>query len=307
MTKKKIAYLGPEGTFTEQALRSQEDLSKHEFISCKKFTDVLAATSKGEADYGFVAIENAIEGAVNITLDLLAFEHDLYICREVELNVDLNLVSQRGLSLDDIEMVFSHPVALAQCRNFLNSKLNHAESMAANSTAAAAEIAARKNNKAALATSLAAQRYNLDILEANVQDHPDNKTRFVLLSKDHIPPATGHDKSSVVLTQHTDGPGSLISILQEFAARNINLSSLTSRPVKTSLGDYCFIVDFQGHISDNVVADCLKVIKARHADVKFLGSYASCSISKKSKNQSDDNMKSANMWLENIQAQVALS
>ena len=146
---------------------------------------------------------------------------------------------------------------------------------AANSTAEAAEHVARDadGHSAAIAPARSAEVYSLAILAADIEDHPENKTRFVAVARDGVPAPSGHDKTSIVVFQRADVPGSLLAILQEFAARSINLTKLESRPTKVSLGDYCFIIDLDGHIDDELVADALRAIHAKQAQVKFLGSY----------------------------------
>ena len=270
---RRIAYLGPTGTFTEQALRSQPDLVTDELVPLPKFFDVLAATAEGETDLGFVAIENAIEGTVNVTLDALAFDHELLIQREVVLDIHLNLMARPGTTLADVTTVSSHPVANAQCRKFLQKELPDVEVTPANSTAEAARLAVEIEGGAAIGPALAAEQYGLDLLARDIADHAGNQTRFVLVGPAGVPSPSGHDKTTVVLTQREDKPGSLVAILQEFSARNINLSKLSSRPVKTALGQYCFIIDLDGHIADDVTAEALRNVRAKYADVKFLGSY----------------------------------
>ena len=302
----RIAYLGPAGTFTEQALVSQSDLSSAELVPLPKFVDVLDATSDGRCPIsGFVAIENAIEGTVNITLDALAFDHDLLIQREVVLDIQLNLMARPGTRREDVAAVFSHPVANAQCRGFLNKELPEAEVKAANSTSEAAVMAADDPTIAALAPRLAAEKYGLDLLATDVADHPGNQTRFVLVAPSGVPARSGHDKTTVVLTQRHDHPGSLVAILQEFAARSINLSRLSSRPVKTALGSYCFIVDIDGHIDDELLADCLRSIRAKSADIKFLGSYpADGKGSTETRHEVTTAWAEADQWLASIRAQI---
>jgi prephenate dehydratase len=178
-----------------------------------------------------------------------------------------------GTTMNDITFVSSHPVASAQCRKFLHKELPDVPVRAANATAEAAAQAAEEPGLAAIGPALAAENYGLDILATDIADHVGNQTRFVLVGREGVPAPTGHDKTTVVLTQREDRPGSLVAILQQFAARSISLSRLSSRPVKQGLGNYCFIVDFEGHIADELTADCLRSIFAKHADVKFLGSY----------------------------------
>jgi prephenate dehydratase len=300
-----IAYLGPAGTFTEQALRTQQDLLGEHKVPMRTFVDVLHATRAGEVDMGFVAIENAIEGTVNVTLDTLAFDTDLLVQREIVLDIKMQLMAQPGTKLSDVKVVASHPVANAQCRVFLRRELPDANVEPANSTADAARIAAETPGVAALGPELAGSQYGLATIASDVADHPGNQTRFLVVARSGIPAPSGHDKTSVVLTQRHDHPGSLVAILQEFAARNINLSKLTSRPAKKTLGDYCFIVDLEGHIANDVVADCLKNIRAKHADVKFLGSYPAAGRgSDENRFRSTEAWNEASAWMDSLLGQI---
>lgn len=272
---RRVAFLGPEGTFTEQALLSQPDLAAQELVAMGTFAEVLAAVDAGEADLGFVGIENSIEGTVNVTIDALALEHDLLIQREVVLGIQLNLMAPPGVALGDIERVLTFPVAAGQCRAWLARELPGVEVVAANSNAEAARLVGVEHDgrSAAVAPALAAKIYGLDVLANDIEDHPENSTRFVLVGRGPVPPPTGHDKTTIVVFQRTDRAGSLLAILQEFAARSINLVKLESRPTKKALGDYCFIIDLEGHLADELVADCLRDVRSKVADIKFLGSY----------------------------------
>jgi len=271
----RIAFLGPPGTFTEQALLSEPDLASAKLVPEPSISDVLAVTEAGEVDLGFVAIENAIEGTVNASIDALAFEHDLLIQREVVIPVHQNLLARPGTTLADIKAVLSIPVATAQVRRWLGANLPGIEERAANSTAEAARVVGEGNHPgtAAIAPAVAAEIYGLDIIASAIEDHPENETRFVVVAREGIPAPTGHDKTTIVCFQQADRPGSLLAILQEFAARAINLTKIESRPTKQGLGDYCFAIDFEGHVADELVADCLRDLRAKVADVKFLGSY----------------------------------
>jgi prephenate dehydratase len=271
----RIGYLGPAGTFTEQALFTQPDLARAELVPIGSIPDVLLATASGDIDVGFVAIENAIEGSVNITLDMLAFEIDLLIQREVVIPVDLCLMVRPGVKMNDIKVVMSFPHATAQCRQFLKDRLPGVQTQATNSTADAARIIAEAGdeNTAAIGTARAAETYGLEVLTHEIEDHPENATRFVVVARDGVPAPTGHDKTSIVVFQRADAPGTLLGILHEFAARSINLTKLESRPTKKALGDYCFLIDLEGHLSDEIVADALRDLKVKQGDVKFLGSY----------------------------------
>jgi prephenate dehydratase len=271
-----VGFLGPFGTFTEQALRTQPDLVVGELVAYRTMPDVLDAVEAGEIDLGFVAIENSIEGTVNLTQDELVFRHDLLIQREVVLDIEHCLCALPGTALGDVKAVLSIPVATAQCHEFLRRDLHHAELRAANSTAEAARTIAEERlvGVAAIAPRAAAERYGLEVVVADIGDHAGNQTRFVLVARDGIPAATGHDRTALVIYQRADEPGSLISILQEFAARRINLSNLLSRPTKNGgLGDYCFVVYAEGHIADELVADAVRALHAKQGGVKFLGSY----------------------------------
>lgn len=274
---RRVALLGPAGTFTDEALRTQADLAAVEGTTLPTIGDVLAAVVEGQADVGFVPIENAIEGTVHLTSDSLVFDVDLLIQREVVLDVHLHLMARPGTGLGDVRRVLSMPVAAAQCRRFLAGSLPGVEVVDTNSTAEAARLvgASERPGDAAIAPRPAAALYGLEVLASSVEDHPDNQTRFVVVARAGVPAPTGHDKTSIVCFQGDDHPGSLHAILSEFAARDINLTKLESRPTKRQLGRYCFLIDLEGHIADEVVADCLRVLHAELADVKFLGSYPS--------------------------------
>jgi prephenate dehydratase len=303
-----VAYFGPAGTFTEEALLTQPDLAAADRTPFTPVPEVIAAVERGDADGGVVPIENMIEGSVSVTLDTLAFDSDLLIQREIDLPVSLDLCARPGVGLGDIRTVVSFPHALAQCRGYLANKLPGAEGRASNSTSdAAREVAkSKRTDLAAICNALAAEIYGLHVLATEVEDHPENQTRFVLVGRG-VPAPTGHDKTSIVCFQRADRPGSLLSILQEFAARAINLTKMESRPTKRGLGDYCFFMDFDGHISDEVVADALRNLAAKQAEVKFLGSYpvagpAEAGVARRK--AAGKAWKSAAAWVETLRAQV---
>jgi len=275
-----IAFFGPAGTFTEEALFTQPDFAESDVVPLPTLAEVLDAVCGGRAELGFVPIENSIEGTVNATVDSLVFEVDLLIQREVVLDVHMQLMAPPGTGLGHVLRVLSFPHAAAQCRRFLAEKLPGAEVVPTNSTAEAARLVGeeRRRDSAALAPLLAARLYELEVLASDVEDHPDNQTRFVALARTGIPEPSGHDKTSIVCFQREDRPGSLHAILSEFSARGINLTKLESRPTKRGLGEYCFLIDMQGHIADEVVADCLRVLHAEQAGVKFLGSYPAAGV-----------------------------
>lgn len=303
----RIGFLGPPGTFTEEALLTQADLAGEELVPMRSMPEVLAAAQTGAVDMGFVAMENSIEGTVNMTLDALIFDTSLLIRREVLLPVSLSLLAPPGTSLADITTVVSIPHATAQCRAWLTANLPAAELAAANSTAEAVRLVGetRPPGTAAVGTALAAKLYGLDVLAADVGDHDDNVTRFVLVAPQGVPAPTGHDKTSIVCFQDADRPGSLHAILGQFSARNINLTKLESRPTKQSLGEYCFVIDLEGHVADEVVADCLRDLHAQLPSVKFLGSYPAAGDDGPAlRRDASAAWKAADEWLASLRGQI---
>ena len=304
----RVGFLGPFGTFTEQALLTQPDLAASELVPYPTMADVLRATETGEVDLGFVAIENSIEGTVNVTSDTLAFDVDVLIQREVVIPIQQHLMAVPGATIAGIAEVVSLPHATAQARNFLHQELPGVRTRAANSTAEAARLVADAADPsvAAIGNDLAAGLYGLEILAADIEDHPENQTRFVAVKPHVVPAPTGHDKTSIVVAQRHDRPGSLVAILQEFAARRINLTKLESRPTKKGLGDYCFLLDLEGHVADDVVADCLKALRTKHGDVKFLGSYPTAIADGDAlRLDVDEAAQAADDWLVEIRTRIA--
>ncbi len=307
MTPERIAYLGPAGTFTEQALLTQTDLAGLEHVSLPTIQEVLEATDAGAVDVGFAAIENSIEGAVNATLDALAFELDLLIQREVIHPVEMCLLARNDTAIEQIERVVSFPHAAAQCHHYLAKTFGQVEIVAANSTADAARELSENGNgaTAVIGTELAATTYGLQLLARHIEDHPENHTRFVAVAREGIPAPTGHDKTSIVTFQRADRPGSLVNILQEFSARSINLTHLQSRPTKRELGDYCFFIELEGHVADERVADCLKNVQAKQALVRFLGSYpAAGEQAETTRGEANEAWGDAERWIDEIRARI---
>ncbi|HLG68609.1 MAG TPA: prephenate dehydratase [Acidimicrobiales bacterium] len=302
-----VAYLGPEGTFTEEAVLSQPDYAAAALLPLPQITDVLDAVTGGRADVGVVPIENAIEGSVNAALDGLVFDHDLLIQREMVVDVHLHLMAPRGCRLADVRRVVSIPVALAQCQKFLQAKLPGADQLASTSTAEAARLLGEhpEPGTAAIAPRLAADLYGLSILAEDVEDHPENQTRFVSVAARGIPAPTGHDRTSIVCFQSDDRPGSLHGILGQFAARDINLTKVESRPTKQALGEYCFVIDLEGHLADEVVFDCLRDLHAELAALKFLGSYPAAGAQGPARRRAaDDAWRAADEWLDGLRSQI---
>ena len=306
-TRPRVGFLGPEGTFSEQAMLRVPELAEGEAVPFTLMTDVLFAVEDGRIDLGVVPVENAIEGTVNAIVDAMAFDVDVLVQREIVEPVSLNLVARPGTELTAIERVHAIPVASAQCRRWLREHLPSVQFLAANSNAEAAQLVASGDDAAAaaIANPRAAQVYGLEVLASEIEDHPENQTRFVVVARSGVPAPTGHDKTSIVVFQRADRPGSLLAILQELAARSINLSLLLSRPTKTSLGDYCFLLDLDGHVSDPVVADCLRTLKATQAEVKFLGSYpAGGPAGPSTRAEVEEHFAAAEQWLSAIRDQI---
>ena len=306
LSTRTIGYLGPTGTFTEQAIYTQPDLAAMEHHPIGSIVEVLRATERNDVDLGFVAIENMIEGSVNATIDTLAFDTELLIQREVIINVNLNLLVQPGVELDEIKHVRSYPVAYAQCRRFLAEELPSAQLEATNSTADAARELSESDDRdvAAIAPQRSAEVYGLEVLAEDIEDHPENQTRFVLVGRDGITPPSGHDKTSILVYQRADAPGSLVGILQEFAARSINLTNLQSRPTKSGLGDYCFLMDCEGHVTDEVVGDALRNLRMKTENVKFLGSYPSAYGAEDVQDDNRAGVAEAEAWLDDLRGRV---
>lgn len=307
---RRVGFLGPHGTFAEQALLTQADLAEMDLVAFPTVPDILAAVEGGEVLAGFVPIENSLEGSVNVTVDSLAFTVELLIQREVVLDVQLDLMAPPGRSMAEVRRVLSHPHGLAECRAWVMRELPGAVEAATSSTAEAARLVAEDTDgdSAAVANPLAGKLYGLSTLASNVADHPENQTRFVLVARAGVPTPTGHDKTSIVVFQREDAPGSLLSILQEFAARRINLSKLESRPTKQGLGSYCFLIDLDGHVADAVVADALRELYVKQGGVKFMGSYpAAGEGSTDLRREATEALAQAEAWLAAMRGQVGAS
>lgn len=303
----RIAYLGPAGTFTEAALLGGLPSSPAELVPSPTIEAVLGAVASGEVDKGFVAIENSIEGTVNATLDALVFGPPLLIQHEVATPIRMQLIGLAGAEPAGIKRVLSFPHALGQCRGWLGRELPGAELVAANSTAEAVETVARLGDPAvaAVGPARAAELNSLAIVAPDVEDHPENSTRFVLLATDGIPPPSGHDKTTIVCFQGDDHPGSLHSILGQFSARAINLTKLESRPTKRRMGDYCFVIDLEGHIDDEVIADCLRDLHAQLPEVRFLGSYPAAGEQGETRRRdAEQSWRNADAWVRELKAKV---
>jgi prephenate dehydratase len=273
----RVGYLGPAGTYSEEALRASAPEGVEE-VPYPTIYDTVIAVQEGEVDRGVVPIENALEGAVAVTLDTLALDAlDVRIVAEVVHPIHHCVVAARELDLADVKRVVSHPQATAQCRRFVRERLGAAERVVAPSTAdAVLSVCGSTEAEVALGSRLAAELYGCRILAADVEDHPDNATRFVWLARaSDAGDEGGGGKTSLVFWGGGDqSPGWLVHALREFSDRGVNLTRIESRPRRTSLGHYMFFVDLEGGTGDPRVADALAALSSQVEELRVLGSYA---------------------------------
>ncbi len=272
----RYAYLGPAGTFTEQALRALPAARGAHGEPYIGVAAALEAVRVGDADGAVVPLENSVEGSVSVTLDELATGEPLVITREVTVPVELALLSRPGRDLYAVRTVATHPHAAAQCRSWLARHLPDVEVVPLGSTAQAAQLVGGPDAiyDAAIAAPIAAEHYRLSVLASRIGDNPDAITRFVLVSRPGaLPPRTGADKTTLVAFIRDDHPGALLEVLDQFALRGVNLTRIESRPTGSALGRYCFSIDCEGHIAEARVGEALMGLRRVCADIRFLGSY----------------------------------
>ncbi len=268
----KIGYLGPAGTFSEQAALTYARDHSGELTAYRDIPDLIMAVQNGILDKAVVPVENVLEGTVNVTVDFLVHEDDLRISGEIIIPIHQCLLSAPGTAVKDIQGIVSHPQALAQCRHFLHTHFNGVPVHSATSTAAGAQEVKNSNVPlAAIANKRAAEVFELNILMENIEDHPNNCTRFIVLSRDEACP-TGKDKTSIVFSVNNE-PGSLLQALSTFSYHGINLTKIESRPMRTQLGQYLFFVDFEGHVQDSGPSLAIRSLKKISNYFKYLGSY----------------------------------
>ena len=270
---KTIAYLGPPGTFTEEAALLYDKTAQLIPSNSILAVAVAVVTGMSGVEEGVVPIENSIEGSVTDTLDLLIHESGVLIRKELVLLIEHHLLVKPGTEASEVKVLFSHPQALGQCRRFMEQNFPEVTVAAALSTAAAVEeMMASPHPAAAIGTRRAAELYGAETLAKGIQDQASNVTRFVVLAKEDHPP-TGFDKTSLCFSFAEDRPGVLCEVLQEFAQRNINLAKVESRPSKESLGKYIFLIDLEGHHDDPPVSEALQQVRERISLFKVFGSY----------------------------------
>ena len=280
----RIAFLGPQGTFSEEAAEIYRSTSgcTHELVQCTSNAEVIRAVAEGRADEGVVAIENSIEGPVSVTLDMLAFDVALHIKGEILVPIVQNLLVRyetaeggTGAGARAVTKILSHPQAVGQCTAFLNRYFPNVPVQYASSTALAAQMVADSGEHwAAIASARAATQCGLAVLLPSIQDKDNNVTRFVVLSRDRDGANTGKCKTSIVFaTEHV--PGSLYRALGVLNLWDLNLTKIESRPAKNQLGNYIFFVDIEGHREDESIRDALTMLKKKTFYFKMLGSYPS--------------------------------
>jgi prephenate dehydratase len=277
MGRLRVAYLGPPGTFSEDALRAAIGDQEVEAIPAASVYDAIMALREGAADRALVPFENSIEGAVTATLDTLAFDADgLTLVGEYDLPIQHCLIAREELPLERIEVVLSHPQASAQCARFIRENLPQAEVRASPSTAEAVRTVAESSQPwAALGAESAARLYGASVLRHGVEDEPDNITRFVWIAREGTSPSgDGRWRTSLVFSElGEDHPGALVEALQEFSSRHVNLTRIESRPLRRGLGRYQFFLDIEGASKEEPLASAIEALRSKAETVRVLGSW----------------------------------
>lgn len=270
----RIAFLGPEGTFSEEAALAQAERDGGTLVPFSSIPALVSAVETGLADAAMLPIENSLEGSVSATVDLLIHETTLKIRSELILPVRHFLTVVPGTTLSDIKVLSSHPQGLGQSRRFIDRCLPGVQQEAALSTAAAVAnvIEQGDRSRAGIGTQRAAELYGAEILARDIQDNDNNVTRFVVLANEDAEP-TGRDKTSICFSIKANVPGALFEVLEDFASKNIQMTKLESRPMKTMIGAYYFLVDFEGHRATPKIAEMLENLNQKCAMVKVFGSY----------------------------------
>lgn len=264
----RIGYLGPEGTFSQQAVHKHFGHSAHG-LPLSSVEEVFDEVAAGIADFGVVPVENSGQGTIQSTLDLF-LTSPLKICGEVELRVHQYLLSRSGRS-EDIERVYSHGLSLAQCKNWLRHNLPQVEKLAVASNAEGARRARGADDAGAIAGETAAHVYGLKVVAGPIEDRSDNTTRFLVIGRASFPPS-GHDRTSLMVSIH-DQPGALFKILEPLARRGVSMGRIESRPAHGALWQYAFFIDVEGHVDEAPLRDALAEIDGFAGDVRVLGSY----------------------------------
>jgi chorismate mutase/prephenate dehydratase len=268
--KKRVAYLGPPGTFSEQAANQYFSEAEAEFIITQNITDIFRKVINDEAEFGVVPVENSTSGSITLTLDLL-LENNLNVLGEIIIRIQHNLIAMNNIPLSEVKILLSHEQPLAQCRKFIEKNLPQVEIIETKSTSLAIEMLPDYENAVAIGTELAAELYSRTIIAKGIEDNQNNFTRFFIISHEKSD-ATGSDKTSIVFSvRHV--PGALLTALKCFSSRNINLTKLESRPARLTPWEYYFYTDFEGHVTEPRIQEALDDLKNSTLYIKVLGSY----------------------------------
>lgn len=305
--KPTYAFLGPVGTFTELALAQVKEAKGAKQLPVSTVNEAIEAVVSGKAKRAIVPVENSIEGGVSATLDALANTTSIRIYGEYLVPVTFNLVAKPGTKLSDVKIVSTHPIAYAQCLGWLQENLPKHSHLPSTSTAqAAAELLSKEPiADAAIAAKSITEHYKLTVLAKNIGDNKNAQTRFIEIGLSAKPTKrSGKDKTSVIVELPEDRPGALLEMLEQFAARGVNLSRIESRPIGDQLGRYRFNIDAQGHIDDDAMAEALMGLHRFSPKVTFLGSYprADKKKSEHEGNNSNKEFSSAQSWLNKLRS-----
>jgi len=303
----RYAYLGPAGTFTEAALRQVASPDEAEYLPQHDVLAAIEAVRTGDADFAVVAIENSVEGAVTAVLDTLSTGTPLVLLRELLVPVTFQLAARPGTSLADVRRVAAHPHAWAQCRGWFAAHLPDARHVPSTSNTAGAAVLVGEDPDpgfdAALVPPTAVQHYRLAVLAEGVADNAGAVTRFVVVGKPgEVPPPTGADKTTLMVQLPDDAAGALLTMLEQFATRGVNLSRIESRPLGDELGRYFFSIDADGHIAEARMAEALMGLHRVCPVVRFLGSYPRADVRPNEIHvgTGDDDFAAARAWVEQI-------
>jgi len=299
-SKTAYAYLGPAGTFTELALRQVKAAEGQEWKPVLTVADALAAVLTGKATRAIIPVESSVEGGVSATLDALATTEGLQIYGEYLVPVNFNLVAKPGVRLSDVKTIAAHPVAYAQVRKWLSENVKgHKHLHSTSNAAAASDLWENSKLDAAVSTPNITDHYMVKVLAKNIADNKNAETRFIEVGKKGaLPKRTGHDKTSLIVELPSDRPGALLAMLEQFAARGVNLSRIESRPLGDKLGRYRFNIDANGHATDEAVAESVQGLYRFSPKLIFLGSYprADKKASVHEGNNDSGNYVSAKRW-----------
>ena len=302
--KRTYAFLGPVGTFTELALAQVAEAKGQTHRAVSNVQEAIDLVLSKKASRAIIPVENSIEGGVSATLDALAATDNVRIYGEYLVPISFNLVAAKGVTLKDVRTIATHPVAYAQTRKWLTANLpKHRHLPTTSTAAAAADLLDGSTAEAAVAASTITEHYDLKVLARNIADNKHAQTRFIQIGlAGAVPERTGRDKTSVIVELPNDRPGALLEMLEQFAARGVNLSRIESRPIGDRMGRYRFNIDVEGHLHDEAVAEALKGLHRFSPRVVFLGSYARADKEQSIHrgNNSNPEFAAAEAWLKKL-------